>query len=161
GRKPGTNVFRPSSEEHPDDETIPGLLLLRAEGRIFFANAENIGHKLRALIQKAQPRIVALDFSNVFDLEYTALRMLTEGENKYRQQGISLWIVGLNPKVLAMVQRSSLGKVLGREAMQFNLETAVTKYAALSNDNSMSDISNTPTGQSGTRLKPALRQHPD
>src|SRR5262249_20250884 len=42
GRKPGTNVFRPRSKEHPEDETFPGLLLLRPEGRIFFANAERV-----------------------------------------------------------------------------------------------------------------------
>ena len=33
GRKPGTNVFRALSEEHPEDETLPGLLLLRLDGR--------------------------------------------------------------------------------------------------------------------------------
>jgi MFS superfamily sulfate permease-like transporter len=36
GRKRGTNVFRPRSAEHPDDETFPGLLLVRLEGRVFF-----------------------------------------------------------------------------------------------------------------------------
>jgi high affinity sulfate transporter 1 len=41
-RMPGTNVFRPKSEEHPEDETFPGLLMVRVEGRIFFANAEQI-----------------------------------------------------------------------------------------------------------------------
>jgi sulfate permease, SulP family len=35
GRKPGTNVFRPRSDEHAEDEIFPGLLLLRPEGRIF------------------------------------------------------------------------------------------------------------------------------
>jgi len=40
GRKRGTDVFRPLSGEHPDDETWPGLLILRPEGRIFFANAQ-------------------------------------------------------------------------------------------------------------------------
>jgi len=24
GRKPGTNIFRPRSQEHPEDETFPG-----------------------------------------------------------------------------------------------------------------------------------------
>jgi hypothetical protein len=41
-----------------------------------------------------------------------------------------LWLVGLNPGVLAMVQRSSLGQTLGRERMLFNLEQAVGKYRA-------------------------------
>src|SRR5262249_43789514 len=47
-RKRGTNVFRPQSAEHPDDETFPGLLLLRPEGRVFFANAERIQQKMLA-----------------------------------------------------------------------------------------------------------------
>ena len=130
GRKPGTNVFRPRSKEHPEDETFPGLLLLRLEGRIFFANVERIADKMRPLIDEAKPKVVALDLSGVFDLEYTALKMLTEGEKRQRERGVSLWLVGLNPDVLAMVQRSSLGETLGRERMHFNLEVAVAKYLA-------------------------------
>ena len=135
GRKPGTNVFRRISEEHPEDQTFPGLLLLKLGGRIFFANAELIAQKLRPLVDTAKPKVVVLDLSAVPDLEYTALKMLTEGAQRQRERGVSLWLVGLNSEVLAMVQRSSLGKVLGREAMHFNLETAVAKYAELSTRN--------------------------
>jgi sulfate permease, SulP family len=132
GRKQGTNVFRPLSKDNPEDETFPGLLLLRLEGRVFFANAELVGQKIRVLIEETKPRVIALDLSNVPDFEYTALKMLAEGARKEQKHGISLWLVGLNPGVLAMVQRSPLGTVLGRDAMQFNLEMAVAKYEALS-----------------------------
>ena len=128
GRKPGTNVFRPRSKEHPEDETYPGLLLLRLEGRIFFANAEQIGQKIRLLVSDAQPKVVVLDLGPVFDLEYTALKALSEGEKRNRERGIITWLVGLNPGVLKMVQKSPLGKVLGRERMQFSLELAVDRY---------------------------------
>ena len=130
GRKPRTNVFRPRSEEHPEDETFPGLLVLRPEGRIFFANVGRIGDKIRPLIAEAKPRVVALHLGSVFDLEYTALKMLTEAEKQLREDGVSLWLVGLNPGVLAMVQHSPLGQTLGRERMFFNLEQAVAKYQA-------------------------------
>jgi len=128
GRKPGTNVFRPRSKEHPEDETFPGLLILRPEGRVFFANAEQLAHKMRLQVQEVRPKIVVLDLSAVFDLEYTALKMLAEGEKKNRERGIRLWLVGMNPEVLSMIHKSSLGDRLGREGMHFNLETAVTKY---------------------------------
>jgi sulfate permease, SulP family len=131
GRKPGTNVFRPRSKEHPEDETFPGLLLLRLEGRVFFANAGNIGQKIRLLVNEAQPKVIGLDLSAVFDLEYSALKALSEGEKRLRDMGVSTWLVGLNPGVLQMVQRSPLGKDLGREKMQFSLELAVEKYAEL------------------------------
>ncbi|HTC95990.1 MAG TPA: SulP family inorganic anion transporter [Terriglobales bacterium] len=128
GRKLGTNVFRPRSKEHPEDETFIGLLLLRLEGRVFFANAQQIAQKIRLLIEEAQPKVVACDLSAVFDLEYTALKMLTEGEKRQRERGVRLWLVGMNPGVLGMLQRSQLGEALGREAMHFNLEIAVAKY---------------------------------
>ena len=131
GRKPGTNVFRPRSGQHPEDETFPGLLILRPEGRMFFANAERLAEKMRPLVEAARPRVVALDLSAVFDLEYTALKMLTEAEKRQRERGVSLWLIGLNPDVLAMVQRSPLGGILGRERMHFTLEQAVAKYLIL------------------------------
>jgi MFS superfamily sulfate permease-like transporter len=131
GRKRGTNVFRPLSKDHPDDETFPGLLLMRLEGRIFFANAARIGHKMRDLVDASKPKIIAVDFSSVIDLEYTALKTLIEAERKEREGGVLLWLVGLNQQVLAMVMRSQLGETLGRERMFFNLEMAVTKYLSL------------------------------
>lgn len=131
-RKPGTNVFRPHSPDHPGDETFPGLLLLRLEGWVFFANAELIAEKLRPLIAQTRPSVVAFDLSAVTDLEYTALRMLTEAEKKNRERGLTLWLVGLAPGVLATVQRSPLGQALGRERMFFNLEQAVARHQATS-----------------------------
>jgi len=134
GRKPGTNVFRPRSPEHPEDETFPGLLLLHLEGRIFFLNAERIADRMRPLIAQADPKVVALDMSAVNDLEYTALKMLTEAEKRSRERGLLLWLVGLQPEVLATVRRSPLGETLGRERMFFNLEQAVARYLSSHDD---------------------------
>jgi MFS superfamily sulfate permease-like transporter len=130
-RKPGTNVFRPRSCESPEDETFPGLLLLRPEGRLFFMNAERVAQKIRPLIEAEKPRVVAMDLGGVFDLEYTALKALTEAEQRSREQGVMLWLVGLNPGVLATVRNSPLGEILGADRMFFTLEQAVAAYQAL------------------------------
>ena len=127
-RMRNTNVFRPRSKEHPDDETFPGLLMVRVEGRIFFANAEQIGHKLQKLVDETQPMVVALHMRGVPDLEFTALKMLTVAEKRNRERGVRLWLVGANPEVLEMIRRSPLGEELGPEAMHFNLEIAVERY---------------------------------
>ncbi len=127
-RKRDTNVFRPVSVTHPDDESFPGMLLLRPEGRIFFANADNIAAKIRARLMATQPEVVVLDLGGVFDIEYTALRMLIDAEKTMRLAGVSLWLVGLNPGVFAMVQRSGLGETLGHERMLYNLEQAVAQH---------------------------------
>ena len=58
GRKRGEDVLRPLSPEHPDDETFEGLLIVRPEGRLFFANAEQVGDRLRELVAEHRPRVL-------------------------------------------------------------------------------------------------------
>jgi high affinity sulfate transporter 1 len=128
GRKRGTDVFRPRSREHPDDESWPGLLILRVEGRAFFLNAQRIGDKISHLVADTKPDVVVLDGRALIDIEYTALKMLTEGEEKLRTQGVTLWLASLNPAVLHVVQHSPLGETLGRARMFFNLQSAVAHY---------------------------------
>jgi SulP family sulfate permease len=128
GRKPGSNVFRPRSDEHPEDETYPGLLMVRPVGGIFFANAQGIGEQLWELVDAHNPRVLALDFRAVPDIGYSALKMMIEGEERFRQSGVELWLVALNSEVLRMVQRSSLGENLGRERMIFSMQEAVDRY---------------------------------
>ena len=101
---------------------------MRAEGRIFFANAQRIGDKMWLLMERHKPSVVLIDFSAVFDIEYTALKMLTEAEERLRRDGVMLWLAALTPDVLTVVQRSRIGETLGRERMFFNLQMAVDKY---------------------------------
>jgi MFS superfamily sulfate permease-like transporter len=128
GREPGTTKFRPRSPDHPQDEFEPGLLLTRLEGRLFFLNAERIGDKLRALMAEAKPRVLVLDLRAVFDLEYSALKMLIDAEARGRANGVELWLGALQPKVHAVVMRSPLAVSLGPERMFSSIDTAVTKF---------------------------------
>jgi high affinity sulfate transporter 1 len=132
GRKRGTSdVLRPLSREHPDDETFDGLLIVRPEGRLFFVNAQNIADRMKALIAKHQPRVVVLDMSGVQDIEYSALQMLVEGERRFAERGIALWLAGLNPGVLEIVRHSGLAERLGRERMFFNAHAAIERFLAV------------------------------
>jgi MFS superfamily sulfate permease-like transporter len=127
-RKPGTNVFRPLSPENPQDEVLPGLLMVRTEGRIFFANARILADRLTALVEETRPKVIAWDMSGVPDLEYTAVKMLTEGDGRMRERGVEFWLVALGQEVLRVVRQSPLGEALGNERMLFDLETAAARY---------------------------------
>ncbi|MEI7902594.1 MAG: SulP family inorganic anion transporter [bacterium] len=128
GRKPGTEVFRPLTGEHPEDETVPGLAIIRTEGRMTFASAPRVGERLWALVAAAEPKVMILECSAIPDFEYTALRALTGLEEKLRERGITLWLSALNPAALKVVERSPLGQVLGHGRMFFNLREAVKAY---------------------------------
>jgi MFS superfamily sulfate permease-like transporter len=131
GRKRGADVLRPLSPEHPDDETFDGLLILRPEGRLFFLNAQHVAEQINALVAQHKPRVIALDLSRVSDIEYSALQALIQGEKRNREQGTTVWMVGMNPGVLGIVRNAGLDERLGPERMLFDVRAAIKRYQAL------------------------------
>ena len=134
GRKRGADVLRPLSPEHPDDESFPGLLIVRPEGRLYFANAQYVAERIDALVAEHRPRVLALDLSRVPDVEYSALQVLAEGERRHAAAGVSEWLVGLNPGVLDAVRGSGLDRQFGPERMLFNARAAIARYRTMAHE---------------------------
>jgi high affinity sulfate transporter 1 len=128
GRKRDADVLRPLSGEHPDDETFPGLLIVRPEGRLFFVNAQDVGDQVGALVGQHRPRVLVLDLSRVPDIEYSALQALAEGEKRLADRGVTLWLAGLNPDVLEVVRHAGLDRQLGEGRMFHNARAAIARY---------------------------------
>jgi len=132
GRKRGEDVLRPLTPEHPDDETFDGLLIVRPEGRLFFANAEQVSEQIRALRAKYNPRVLAWDMSRVFDIEYSALQMLIEGERRATAEGGTFWLADLNPSVRQCVEASGFFDRLGKERLFPNARAVIRHYQEMS-----------------------------
>lgn len=114
--------------ENDRDQTFPGLLILRTEGRLTFANAAAARDKMQVLIEQTQPRVLVLECSAIPDIEYTALMMLTEADENLRKRGITLWLAAVNPDLLKTLQQTSLGAALGRARMFFNLHKVLEAW---------------------------------
>lgn len=127
-RKRGTAVFRPVGPDHPDDRSWPGLLLLRIEGRLFFANAQRIADLIWAQQQRARAQVLAIDCSAVIDVEYTAIKVLEQMDDKLRRNGCELWLAGLTPGVFDVIEGSGIGAQIGHQRMFLNLQAAVEAY---------------------------------
>lgn len=103
-------------------------MIVRLEGRIFFANAQRVGDRIWPLIEHTKPSVVVLDCSSVIDIEYTALKMLSEAEENLQRDGVTLCLAALTPGVFAAVLRSRIGQTLGRQRMFFNLQAVIERY---------------------------------
>ena len=129
GRKRGTHVFRPLSSEHPDDETWAGLLILRTEGRLFFANAQRVAEKMRAAHRAGQAvgrgaRLRRRDRHRVHRGQDA-----DRGGAKLRDARASRsgWRPSI-PRCSRSCGARPWRETLGRERMFFNLETAVERF---------------------------------
>jgi MFS superfamily sulfate permease-like transporter len=122
-----TRVFRRAGES-AEDETFPGLLILRTEGRLTFMNAPRAAEGMKALVEEARPRVIVLECSAIPDIEFTALEMLAEAERNQRERGVTLWLAAVNPDLAAVIRRSRLGEALGQDRVFPNLHHALEAY---------------------------------
>jgi SulP family sulfate permease len=109
GRQPSSGAWR-DLEAHPEDEVPSGLLVLRPEGGLYFANARRVMARLLALVDAMDepPGVLVVDASASPDWEVTALAALEELDASLTERGIELWLCSLTPRPLEMLRRSDL-----------------------------------------------------
>lgn len=88
GLVPGEQVYRDVARA-PDAQTVPGLVVVRWDGELFFANATHFREQLKDLVDAAeQPRAVLLDASAITSIDVTAADMLVELVAELSRRGL-------------------------------------------------------------------------
>jgi sulfate permease, SulP family len=79
-------------EDHPDAETFPGLVILRVDGELFFANARWFRDVVRSLVRGQQPpvRELLVHAGAVPHIDTTAAEMLRGLIKELDEAGVSL-----------------------------------------------------------------------
>ncbi len=109
GRVPGTEHFR-NIDRH-QVETLPGLVALRIDESLYFANAQALESRIEALVQTHPgTRCILLILSAVNQLDSTALGILTELEKSLASRNISLQFSEVKGPVLDRLRPTPLGE---------------------------------------------------
>ncbi|MEO0318187.1 MAG: sulfate permease, partial [Pseudomonadota bacterium] len=109
GRVPGTEHFR-NIDRH-QVETLPGLVALRIDESLYFANAQVLESKVEWLVQTHPgTRCILLILSAVNQLDSTALGILTELEKSLASRNISLQFSEVKGPVLDRLRPTPLGE---------------------------------------------------
>jgi SulP family sulfate permease len=128
GRKRGTEVFR-DHNLHPEDETFPGMLVVRVEGMLFFANARRTFARLLELADSSSPRVLLLDLSGTPDIDVTAVNLAGDFIRSLEERGISLWFARARGRPLAMLSKLEGWRRVEAEGRAFqDVRTAVEAY---------------------------------
>ncbi len=105
GRVPGTEHFR--NEKRFQVETYPGLLMLRVDERLFFANVSSVLQRMEEeLARRGEVRHLVLDLSSVGDIDLTAVEALHRVHGDLRRRGIELHLAEVRGPVMDRLQRT-------------------------------------------------------
>ncbi len=125
GREAGTQVFR-ELDEHPGDETFPGITVLRLDGGLFFATAEALEERVRELAEAAgETHALVLDLEGVNFIDSQGAAKLTELHQLTAARGMALRLARAKPQVLAVLRADGVLDRIGDGHVHGNVFRAV------------------------------------
>lgn len=132
GREADTQVFR-DLDEHPDDETFPGIIVLRLDSGLFFATSQALEDRVRELAADADDlRAVVVDLEAVPYVDSQGCEQLGEIHAFTEAQGATLRLARVKPRVRAMLERDGLLERIGPDHVHGNVHRAVVAQLAAS-----------------------------
>ncbi|HVP02995.1 MAG TPA: SulP family inorganic anion transporter [Solirubrobacteraceae bacterium] len=128
GRIPGVAGAYGNVKRHPDYEPVPGLLVLRLNAPLFYANATSIQGRIKQLVGAADPlpRAVIVDAGVNDELDITSAGMLEALITQVRSAGIDFALAEVRHPVTSTAHRTRLLELLGKDHMFDTVDEAVT-----------------------------------
>jgi high affinity sulfate transporter 1 len=126
GRLPGSDNFVDVAR-YSEAEQVPGLLIFRPNGVLFFANTNRVHSRLCELIKTTGPslRAVIINLEASPEIDVTCLEMLSQLRNELRESDIHLYFARVADPVRDLFRRS--GFVQESESLLFRgVDSAVT-----------------------------------
>ena len=117
-------------ERHPEATVVPGLLIVRFDAPLFFANAPNFGRRLQEMVRSSGRDITCvLVVSNaITDIDTTGAEILGDVLHDLDQKDITLAFAGLKGPVKDRLRSYELYDRIGDENFHPNTISAVEDY---------------------------------
>ena len=98
-----------------DVAQVPGMLIVRPDGGLFFGNADRMRHAVTALAGTGAPppRAVCLVLSNSYRLGVPVLDTLGVLQQDLHRSGVELWLAGVPSTARAQLEQDNLAKTIG------------------------------------------------
>lgn len=125
GRVPGTDRYS-DLERNPDNEALPGVLVLRAESSLLYFNMTHVRDRARSFIAAAGEnlRLVIWDLSSSPYVDIAGARMLGEVQRELAGRGAKLRLIDARSSVRDLV-RAELGTAVGEVTRRLSIEAAI------------------------------------
>jgi MFS superfamily sulfate permease-like transporter len=143
GRIPGISGAYSDLTRHPENTAVPGIVILRLDAPMYYANALTVRERAKVLIEQSQPplRAVVLDSTGQDELDITSADVLKGFITELKRKGISVYIAEMHAPVREFAQRVGLLQVIGEDHIFPTVDSAV-RFIEMSDraDNANPDV---------------------
>lgn len=141
GREPGRFIFS-DSRRHPENQTLPGLLILRPDEGLFFANADSLRNDILRLVESSRPPVTValLDLEMSNQLDVPSVDMLAELKKDLQQRQVELWLSRLHGPVYDALEHSEVLQEFGPRNVHARTLESSLEYLTRTRSESQEDI---------------------
>ncbi len=127
GKIPGTSRFS-DLKRHPDNECIPGLLLLRIESPLLYFNVNNIHKAIWTKInsEPTPPKVVVLDLSTSAYMDSSGAKFIKKIYLELKVRGISFRVAEAHSEVRDILRLEDIEHLFGHVGRRDSLHDIVT-----------------------------------
>ena len=114
GRIPGTNRYS-DLERHPDNESVPGVLIFRVESGLFYFNIDYVREAIMKRVRSAiePPELVVCDLSNSPHVDLQSAGTLVQLADELAANGAALRLVEPRSSVRDRLRAAGLDEKVG------------------------------------------------
>ncbi len=127
GRVPGVPGAYTDLVRHPENLAVPGVLILRLDAPMYYANALTVRDKVKTMIEEPETplRAVILDATAQDELDITSAEVLKGMVKELQGKGIAVYVAELHTPVLGFGRRIGLLDLIGEENVFPTVDLAV------------------------------------
>jgi SulP family sulfate permease len=132
GRVPGVPGAYSDLSRHPEDIPVPGVLIVRFDAQLYYANAVSFRDDVRDLIAAAEPapKAVIVDASAQDEIDITSTDMLIALVGQLRARDIDVYLAGAHQPVLERGRVTGLLDAVGEDHVFATVDAAVEHIGA-------------------------------
>jgi high affinity sulfate transporter 1 len=127
GRVPGVPGAYSDVARHPDDVPVPGVLIVRLDAPMYYANALSVRDAVKSLIadQEPAPRAVVFDFGTQDELDVTSTDMVKGLVKQLRDAGLTVCFADVHAPILERGRETGLLGAIGEDNVFPTVDIAV------------------------------------
>ena len=129
GRIPGTRTYS-DLERNPDNEPVPGMLIVRIEAALLYFNVEHVRQAIRGRLRSvpAPLGLLVIDLSSSPGVDVAGARMLATLQEGLGTAGTSVRLVGARASVRDILRAERLDQRVGQIDRRVTLADVVEEY---------------------------------
>ncbi|HWS57707.1 MAG TPA: sulfate permease [Actinotalea sp.] len=127
GRIPGIPGGYSALENHPEDTAVPGVLIVRLDGPLYYASALTVRDGIKVLVERSDPppRALVLGLQGQADLDLTSVDMLSALLRELHGRGIAVRFADVHAAVREVMRAQGMLELIPEEHLLPTVDQAV------------------------------------